>query len=99
MATSTPAAASDPTASEVYDRQIRLWGLEAQKRMQESKVLFIGMRALQTEVGIALIPYFVLSISTPSYPCHHPSSSHAPFLYADLQEYHLGWYQCCSIRS
>ena len=43
--------ATDPTASEVYDRQIRLWGLEAQKRMQESKVLFIGMRSLQTEVG------------------------------------------------
>lgn len=36
--------------NEVYDRQIRLWGLEAQKRMQESRVLFIGLRALPAEV-------------------------------------------------
>ena len=38
-------------ASEVYDRQIRLWGLEAQKRMQEARVLFCGLRALPAEVG------------------------------------------------
>jgi hypothetical protein len=37
-------------ASEVYDRQIRLWGLEAQKRMQEARVLFCGLRALPAEV-------------------------------------------------
>lgn len=37
-------------ADEVYDRQIRLWGLEAQSRMQNSRVLFVGMRALQAEV-------------------------------------------------
>jgi len=40
-------------ASEVYDRQIRLWGLEAQKRMQAARVLFVGLRALQAEVGVA----------------------------------------------
>ena len=39
-----------PEASEVYDRQIRLWGLEAQKRMQAAKVLFCGLRALPAEV-------------------------------------------------
>lgn len=37
-------------ADEVYDRQIRLWGTEAQSRMQNSRVLFVGMRALQAEV-------------------------------------------------
>ena len=45
----TPEQAMD--ASEVYDRQIRLWGLEAQKRMQEARVLFCGLRALPAEVG------------------------------------------------
>ena len=30
--------------AQVYDRQIRLWGLEAQKRMQASKILISGMR-------------------------------------------------------
>lgn len=39
-------------ASEVYDRQIRLWGLEAQKRMQEARVLFCGLRALGAEVRL-----------------------------------------------
>ncbi|GAB5029826.1 sumo-activating enzyme subunit 1 [Nannochloropsis oceanica] len=37
-------------ASEVYDRQIRLWGMEAQKRMQEARVLFCGLRALPAEI-------------------------------------------------
>lgn len=44
------AAARVVSESAVYDRQIRLWGLEAQKRMQESKVLFVGFGALQAEV-------------------------------------------------
>lgn len=39
-------------ASEVYDRQIRLWGVEAQKRMQAARVLFVGLRALPAEVGV-----------------------------------------------
>ena len=37
--------------SEVYDRQIRLWGVEAQRRMQSSKVLICGITALQAEVS------------------------------------------------
>ena len=36
--------------AEVYDRQIRLWGVEAQKRIQNAKVLLGGMRALNAEV-------------------------------------------------
>jgi ubiquitin-like 1-activating enzyme E1 A len=36
--------------AEVYDRQIRLWGVEAQKRIQNAKVLLCGMRALNAEV-------------------------------------------------
>ncbi len=37
-------------ANEVYDRQIRLWGVEAQKRMQEARVLVCGVRGMNIEV-------------------------------------------------
>ncbi|XP_029475802.1 SUMO-activating enzyme subunit 1 isoform X2 [Rhinatrema bivittatum] len=38
-----------------YDRQIRLWGLEAQKRLRASRVLLVGMRGLGAEVAKNLI--------------------------------------------
>ncbi|KAK3808468.1 MAG: SUMO-activating enzyme subunit 1 [Benniella sp.] len=34
----------------LYDRQIRLWGLEAQHRMRNASILIAGMRALSDEV-------------------------------------------------
>ncbi|CAN0097045.1 unnamed protein product, partial [Heterosigma akashiwo] len=40
----------DEKENEIYDRQIRLWGLEAQKRMRSSKVFFAGINALSLEV-------------------------------------------------
>lgn len=36
--------------AEVYDRQIRLWGLEAQKRMKDSVVLVAGINGVNAEV-------------------------------------------------
>jgi ubiquitin-like 1-activating enzyme E1 A len=39
-----------PTNSDVYDRQIRLWGAEAQKKMQNSKVLYIHITGTTSEV-------------------------------------------------
>jgi ubiquitin-like 1-activating enzyme E1 A len=36
--------------SKLYDRQIRLWGQEAQSRMQSSRVLVCGFRGLHCEV-------------------------------------------------
>ncbi|CAH0390732.1 unnamed protein product [Bemisia tabaci] len=36
--------------AELYDRQIRLWGLESQKRLRAAKVLVIGMSGLGAEV-------------------------------------------------
>jgi ubiquitin-like 1-activating enzyme E1 A len=36
--------------AEVYDRQIRLWGVEAQRRMRDSRVLIHGMTAVAAEV-------------------------------------------------
>ncbi|XP_051900342.1 SUMO-activating enzyme subunit 1 [Pristis pectinata] len=38
-----------------YDRQIRLWGLEAQKRLRGSRVLLVGMKGLGAEVAKNLI--------------------------------------------
>eukprot|EP01117_Protostelium_nocturnum_P012351 TRINITY_DN4552_c0_g1_i1.p1 TRINITY_DN4552_c0_g1~~TRINITY_DN4552_c0_g1_i1.p1 ORF type:complete len:323 (+),score=107.95 TRINITY_DN4552_c0_g1_i1:68-1036(+) len=34
----------------LYDRQIRLWGADAQRRMRDSKVLLIGFKGLNAEV-------------------------------------------------
>eukprot|EP01084_Bolivina_argentea_P292692 503262_1 len=35
--------------TELYDRQIRAWGFEAQKRMRESKILVIGLDGAGSE--------------------------------------------------
>jgi ubiquitin-like 1-activating enzyme E1 A len=40
---------SFPEESELYDRQIRLWGVEAQARIQGSKVLCVGLGGLGAE--------------------------------------------------
>lgn len=37
--------------AEVYDRQIRLWGLEAQNRLRNSSVLLVGLSGLGAEVA------------------------------------------------
>jgi ubiquitin-like 1-activating enzyme E1 A len=34
-----------------YDRQIRLWGAQAQQRLSESRVLLIGLSSLGAEVA------------------------------------------------
>lgn len=38
------------TENELYDRQIRLWGLEAQKRLRTAKVLISGLSGVGAEV-------------------------------------------------
>jgi ubiquitin-like 1-activating enzyme E1 A len=48
-----PAAAKKQkthTASDVYDRQIRLWGAESQAKMQKAKILYIHVTGLSAEV-------------------------------------------------
>ena len=40
---------------EVYDRQLRLWGFEAQQRMKESEVLVLGLTNCCTELARHLI--------------------------------------------
>lgn len=41
--------------AELYDRQIRLWGLESQKRLHSAEVLLIGIKGLGAEVSKNLI--------------------------------------------
>ncbi|XP_068083309.1 SUMO-activating enzyme subunit 1 isoform X2 [Anabrus simplex] len=36
--------------AELYDRQIRLWGLESQKRLRNSRILLIGCRGFGAEI-------------------------------------------------
>ncbi|KAJ3185133.1 E1 ubiquitin-activating protein aos1 [Geranomyces variabilis] len=36
--------------ADLYDRQIRLWGLDAQQRMRHSKILVIGVTGLSNEI-------------------------------------------------
>lgn len=50
MTETTAAPKKTPTESDVYDRQIRLWGAEAQKKMQNSKVLYIHITGGSSEV-------------------------------------------------
>ncbi|XP_054747308.1 SUMO-activating enzyme subunit 1 [Anastrepha obliqua] len=38
------------TENELYDRQIRLWGLESQKRLRTAKILVAGLNGLGAEV-------------------------------------------------
>lgn len=39
----------------VYDRQIRLWGLQAQERLRNANILLIGIKALGNEIAKNLV--------------------------------------------
>ncbi|XP_003485941.1 SUMO-activating enzyme subunit 1 [Bombus impatiens] len=41
--------------AELYDRQIRLWGLESQKRLREAKILLIGLNGYGAEIAKNII--------------------------------------------
>ena len=47
----------DITADEIalYDRQIRLWGVQAQGKIRSANILLIGMKALGTEIAKNLV--------------------------------------------
>lgn len=48
--TTTDNAAPQRDESDVYDRQIRLWGAEAQAKMSKTKVLYIHVTGVSSEV-------------------------------------------------
>jgi ubiquitin-like 1-activating enzyme E1 A len=49
--------------AELYDRQIRLWGLDAQKRLRSSRVCVVGMGGLGCEVSKNLVLSGVKSLN------------------------------------
>lgn len=59
-------AAKEAREAEVYDRQIRLWGVEAQRRLAKSRVLIAGMDALACEVRAATEHRLAVCVLTPS---------------------------------
>ncbi|KAK6541540.1 hypothetical protein TWF694_007347 [Orbilia ellipsospora] len=52
-----PASKEDISAEEValYDRQIRLWGMEAQARMRNAHILLVTIKALGNEIAKNLV--------------------------------------------
>ncbi|EGC29585.1 hypothetical protein DICPUDRAFT_158804 [Dictyostelium purpureum] len=52
MDTAVAAASTKLTEKEaqIYDRGIRLWGVDAQTKLRQSKVLFIGINSLMSEI-------------------------------------------------
>lgn len=53
MATAPAALTSKET--EIYDRQLRLWGVEAQQRMRGARVYIAGLSGIGTEVTKNLV--------------------------------------------
>jgi ubiquitin-like 1-activating enzyme E1 A len=55
--TATPFSGANLTKSEaeLYDRQIRLWGVDAQNRIRASNILIVGLSGLGAEVAKNLI--------------------------------------------
>src|SRR4051812_7224863 len=66
-AATTERGATDTQISEeeaaIYDRQIRLWGLDAQKRMRNARVLLSSLGGILTEVCKNLVLAGVGSIT------------------------------------
>jgi ubiquitin-like 1-activating enzyme E1 A len=52
-----PVANNSITADEIalYDRQIRLWGVQAQEHIRKANVLLVSMKALANEVAKNLV--------------------------------------------
>ncbi|XP_028921137.1 SUMO-activating enzyme subunit 1 isoform X1 [Ornithorhynchus anatinus] len=63
-----------------YDRQIRLWGLEAQKRLRASRVLLVGMKGLGAEVAKNLILAGVKGLTMLDHQQVTPEDTGAQFL-------------------
>jgi ubiquitin-like 1-activating enzyme E1 A len=49
-ATGTGTGSATPTESDVYDRQIRLWGAESQAKMSQARVLYIHVTGINSEI-------------------------------------------------
>lgn len=50
-AESTPSTGLSADEIALYDRQIRLWGAQAQERIRSANILLVSLRALGTEIA------------------------------------------------
>ncbi|XP_034939308.1 SUMO-activating enzyme subunit 1 [Chelonus insularis] len=66
--------------AELYDRQIRLWGLESQKRLRLANVLIIGMNGFGAEVAKNIILAGVKSVTFLDHRNITPEDSCSQFL-------------------
>lgn len=41
--------------AQLYDRQLRLWGVQSQQRLQQSKIAIFGLNGAQSEIAKNLI--------------------------------------------
>ncbi|XP_078389589.1 SUMO-activating enzyme subunit 1 [Cetorhinus maximus] len=63
-----------------YDRQIRLWGLEAQKRLRGSRVLLVGLKGLGAEVAKNLTLAGVKALTLLDHQQATPEDARSQFL-------------------
>ncbi|XP_025089996.1 SUMO-activating enzyme subunit 1-like [Pomacea canaliculata] len=65
MTTDTQSREENITEDEaaLYDRQIRLWGLDAQKRLRAASILLIGLRGLGAEIAKNIVLAGVKSLT------------------------------------
>ena len=63
------APADEPTKDEIYDRQLRLWGVQVQQRIGSAKVLVCGLSGTSSEgeralccVAVHSVSWFVISL-------------------------------------
>ena len=59
--TTAPGLSADEIA--LYDRQIRLWGAQAQERIRSANILLISLRALGTEIAKNLTLAGIISLT------------------------------------
>merc|ERR1712018_228112 len=75
-----PVATISEEEAQLYDRQIRLWGLDAQKRLRSARILVVGMKGLGNEVAKNLVLAGVNSMTILDHEILSKEDSFAIFL-------------------
>jgi molybdopterin/thiamine biosynthesis adenylyltransferase len=69
-----------PDELELYDRQIRLWGVESQMRLKKARVLVIGMNGLGAEIVKNVVLSGVETLTMMDDALANEKDSHSQFL-------------------
>ena len=79
---------SKPTEADIYDRQIRLWGADAQKKMQSSTVLYINVTGVSSEIIKNLVLAGIAATLCDSRPATSLETS--PCFFTPVDQYSQG---------